>query len=123
MASLSLLLAFVWMSLKFLSCKSSSDCDAFYRALPNAPNQDASKISGNISLAQKQLSVNILSYFVIAGDAYGHEVGGRIRLVEVNVFKSREKGNATQGRTVCEIQVEKGQTDFSASLPILNSLL
>lgn len=97
------------MSLKLSSPSfdPSPSCEAFYRALPPAPCDDASKIAGNLSLDQKQLCANVLSYFIIEGNAFGCEIGKRMRLVETNVLKSPEKGGPLRGRTVCEIQVEK----------------
>ena len=90
----------------------SPGCEAFYRALPVAPYDDASKISGNLTLEQKQLCANVLSYFIIEGHAFGCDIGKRIRLAEINVLRPREKGGHLRGRTVCEIQVERGN-DFS----------
>ena len=93
----------------------SPGCEAFYRALPVAPYDDASKISGNLTLEQKQLCANVLSYFIIEGNAFGCGIGKRIRLVEINVLRPREKGGHLRGRTVCEIQVERGN-DFALAI-------
>jgi hypothetical protein len=104
------------MSLKLSSPSfdPSPSCEAFYRALPPAPCDDASNIAGNLSLDQKQLCANVLSYFVIEGNAFGCEIGKRMRLVETNVIKSPEKGGPLRGRTVCEIQVERGKIFLSS---------
>ena len=81
---------------------------SFFRSLPRAAHDDVENIKGNLTLEQKKLCANILEYFVVAGNAYGSEIGKRIQLVEINV--SKEDGRGVQGRTVCEVEVAQGET-------------
>jgi hypothetical protein len=92
----------------WMSPDPSPDGLSFFHSLPRAVHDDVENIKGNLTLEQKQLCANILEYFVVAGNAYGSEVGKRIQLVEINVTK--EDGRGVQGRTVCEVEVAKGET-------------
>jgi hypothetical protein len=76
--------------------------------MPRAPGVDVSQIKGNISDEDKQLAVNVFAYFVSTTDkSYGADVGRRIKMVEMNVWK--KPGSAAKAQTTCEIEVGKGE--------------
>jgi len=101
----------------------SSFALAFFRTLPRAAHDHAANIGGNVTLEEKQLCANILAYFVVEGEAYGREVGGRVRLVEVSVLPGpsppspvsspspspspRPRPDSTQGRADSEERRER----------------
>lgn len=81
---------------------------AFFQTLPPAPDVDVKDIDGNITDEEKQLGVNVFSYFVSHGeDLWGAHVGRRLQMVEMNVW--RRDGMGTQGQTTFEIVVGKGK--------------
>src|ERR1700722_2681654 len=106
LVSLNVHFSFLATFQKLMSTK-PSDPLAFFRSLPRSLHDDPSQIHGNLTLEQKQLCANVLSYFVVEGNVYGSDVGGRVRLVELNVWKN--EGRGMQAQTVCEVEVEQGE--------------
>ncbi|KAF8914393.1 hypothetical protein CPB84DRAFT_86798 [Gymnopilus junonius] len=67
---------------------------------------DISKIRGNISDEAKRYCLRIFDFHVSTpGNSYGADVGGCLRLVEINVQPGRE--NTTFAETVFEVTIRK----------------
>jgi hypothetical protein len=87
--------------------------DAFIRSLPKAPHVDVTQIRGNVSDAEKQLNANVFAYFFTGSGIapikhpFGYGIGGRLRIVALNVFDDLENGRA-EGEVIYEIEVTKG---------------
>ena len=80
----------------------------FPRSLPRAMNIDISQVKGNVTDEEKQLAVNVLSYFISTqAKSYGADIGKRLKVVEINVWN--RDGPAAYGETIFEIEVQKGQ--------------
>lgn len=79
---------------------------AFFRSLPPSRTNDASNILGNIKNEDKQLNANIFAHFNGSGDAFGRNIGDRIRVLQIDVFK--RDGSEMEAKIVCEIDVKEG---------------
>ncbi|EIN06665.1 hypothetical protein PUNSTDRAFT_145203 [Punctularia strigosozonata HHB-11173 SS5] len=77
-----------------------------FRTLPRASGHDVSTIKGNLSPDDKQTLVNLLAYYVGAGEVYSNDVGKKIRITEVDVRKTASDEPTWQSESVCEILVE-----------------
>ena len=85
----------------------ASDPLSFLRSMPYA-EVDISKIKGNISDEEKQLAINVFAYFISTPEkSYGADIGRRLKMVEMNVWK--KEGSAAKAQTICEIEVVKGE--------------
>ncbi|KAJ7823787.1 HotDog domain-containing protein [Mycena olivaceomarginata] len=95
--------------------------DAFIRSLPKAPHVDATQIRGNVSDAEKQLNANVFAYFFTGSGIapikhpFGYDIGGRLRIVALNVFDDLENGRA-EGEVIYEIEVTKDMCNVYGTL-------
>ncbi|PCH40751.1 hypothetical protein WOLCODRAFT_162511 [Wolfiporia cocos MD-104 SS10] len=100
-----------------------------------APNDDPTKIKGNISLDKKQLAANIFAWHIAnypGSNVFGHSELKNLRLSEVYVRrvgmgKQTElvgedepaealRSIALEGQTVCEVTVEKNMLNVHGAL-------
>ncbi|KAJ8087225.1 hypothetical protein PM082_006055 [Marasmius tenuissimus] len=83
--------------------------------LPAHPNTDVSWVKGNISDEGKRLVLGIVSYFIGSKEGcFGFSIGERLRLIEANVFA--KDGEASQGKTVFEITIDKDMCNSFGTL-------
>ena len=68
----------------------------------------AAYIRGNASKEIKQHVLAMMSVFMSKGWGFADAVGGRIKIVEVDVKRKDEEPEKLEGRVVCEAWVEEG---------------
>jgi hypothetical protein len=85
--------------------------DAFYRSLPKAPHTDVNQIRGNVSDFEKQLTVNIINFFMTGRGPskvprpFAHEFGLRTQVVQLNVWNDVA---GVEGEIVLEVKITEG---------------
>jgi hypothetical protein len=87
--------------------------ESFQHSLPAAPGVDAKLIRGNISDKEKQVNANVLAYFTTGSGVspfppFSSEIGGRLKIVELNVWENERTGSA-EGEAVVEIEVTESE--------------
>jgi hypothetical protein len=101
--------------------------EIFLRSLPTV-DIDVKQIRGNVSDAEKQVNANIFAYFatgsgsgVSPNSPFSKEIGGRLKIVEMNVRDLRS--NAAAAEVVFEIEVTESKLDLVAFFPCHSDLI
>ncbi|KAJ6573819.1 HotDog domain-containing protein [Mycena vulgaris] len=93
--------------------------EAFQRSVPKAPHIDVEKIRGNIPDAEKQANANFFAFFT-TGNGYSRispfssEVGGRLKIVELNVWDDKPTG--AESEAILEIEVTKSMCNVYGTM-------
>ncbi|KAJ7261179.1 HotDog domain-containing protein [Mycena rebaudengoi] len=94
--------------------------EIFLRSLPTV-DIDVKQIRGNVSDAEKQVNANIFAYFatgsgsgVSPNSPFSKEIGGRLKIVEMNVRDLRS--NAAAAEVVFEIEVTENMSNVYGTL-------
>ncbi|KAJ7307822.1 HotDog domain-containing protein [Mycena albidolilacea] len=94
--------------------------ESFQHSLPAAPGVDAKQIRGNISDKEKQVNANLLAYFTTGSGVspfppFSSEIGGRLKIVELNVWENERTGSA-EGEAVLEIEVTESMCNVYGTM-------
>ncbi|KAJ7086253.1 HotDog domain-containing protein [Mycena epipterygia] len=94
--------------------------ESFQRSLPKAPHADVKQIRGNISDAEKQVNANVLAYFTTGSglspaSPFCSDIGGRLRIVELNVWDNEATGTA-ESQVVLEIEVTESMSNVYGTM-------
>lgn len=75
-----------------------------------ATTERAAQIGGNASVEVRQHILAMLCSFMKKGWGFADAVGGRIKIVEIEIRRKEEEPEKMEARVVCEAWVEEGKS-------------